>query len=75
MGYGGATGCDAIDIGRGASTAAASTIWSTRTTDKPASPKSFSGLEGPAPPAPPGGYPSSYPINIYAQGLSVTRTC
>jgi hypothetical protein len=36
-------------------------------------PSAFSGSEGPAPPAPTGGFPSSYPINIYAQGLSVTQ--
>jgi hypothetical protein len=27
----------------------------------------------PEPPAPSGGFPSSYPINIYAQSLSVTQ--
>lgn len=36
-------------------------------------PPAFSGWEGPQPPAPPGGWPSAYPINIYAQGISVTE--
>src|SRR4029453_3176572 len=33
----------------------------------------FNGLEGPAPPMPAGGWPSSYPVSIYAQGISVTE--
>jgi hypothetical protein len=73
MGYGGATGCDAIDIGRGTSSAAAGSIVVYPYDGQTGVPPSFSGLEGPQPPAPAGGYPSSYPINIYAQGLSVTQ--
>lgn len=72
MGYGGATGCDAIDIGRGTSTAATKTIVVYPYDGQTNVPPSFSGLEGPTPPAPSGGFPSAYPINIYAQNLSVT---
>jgi hypothetical protein len=73
MGYGGATGCDAIDIGRGTSTVPTSAVVVYPYDGQTDVPPSFSGLEGPTPPAPDGGYPSSYPINIYAQGLSVTQ--
>jgi hypothetical protein len=73
MGYGGATGCDAIDIGRGMSTAATKTIVTYPYDGQTNVPPSWSGLEGPTPPAPTGGFPSSYPINIYAQSLSVTQ--
>jgi uncharacterized protein YkwD len=72
MGYGGATGCDAIDIGRGTSTVPTNTIVVYPYDGQTDVPPAFSGLEGPAPPAPAGGFPSSYLINIYAQGLSVT---
>ncbi len=73
MGYGGATGCDAIDIGRGMSTAPTKTIVVYPYDGQTNVPPSWSGLEGPEPPAPTGGFPSSYPINIYAQGLTVTQ--
>jgi hypothetical protein len=73
MGYGGATGCDAIDIGRGMSPVPTKTIVVYPYDGQTNVPPSWSGLEGPEPPAPSGGFPSSYPINIYAQGLSVTQ--
>jgi uncharacterized protein YkwD len=73
MGYGGATGCDAIDIGRGTSTAPASVVVVYPYDGQTNVPPTFSGLEGPTPPAPSGGFPSSYPINIYARGLSITE--
>jgi hypothetical protein len=73
MGYGGATGCDAIDIGRGTSTVPTSTITSYPYDGQTGVPPSWNGLEGPEPPAPSGGFPSSYPVSIYAQGLSVTQ--
>jgi uncharacterized protein YkwD len=73
MGYGGATGCDVIDIGRGMSTAAADTIVVYPYDGQTDVPPAWGGLEGPAPPPPPGGFPSGYPINIYAQQLSVTE--
>lgn len=73
MGYGGATGCDVIDIGRGMSSAPANTVVVYPYDGQTNVPPAFSGAEGPAPPAPSGGFPSSYPISIYAQGLSVTQ--
>jgi hypothetical protein len=72
MGYGGDTGCDATDIGRGMSTVATSVIVVFPYDGQTNVPRSFNGLEGPTPPAPSGGFPSAYPISIYAQGLSVT---
>lgn len=73
MGYGGGPGCDVIDIGRGMSAAAADTIvvfpYDGQTNVAP----TWNGLEGPAPPAPAGGWPSSYIINIYAKGIAVTE--
>lgn len=73
MGYGGATGCDAIDIGRGMSTVATNAVTTYPYDGQTNVPPSWNGLEGPEPPAPSGGFPSSYPINIYAQNLSVTQ--
>jgi hypothetical protein len=72
MGYGGATGCDVIDIGRGMSTAPTDTIVVYPYDGMTNVPYSWSGLEGPQPPAPSGGYPSSYPVSIYAKSISVT---
>jgi hypothetical protein len=72
LGYGGATGCDTMDFGVGAATP------STMTATYPYAgqtgvPLSFDGrLEIPAPPAPPSGWPSGYPIHIYAQGATIT---
>lgn len=73
MGYGGATACDAIDIGRGTNTTPTSTITSYPYDGQTGVPPSWNGLEGPEPPAPSGGFPSSYPMSIYAQNLSVTQ--
>ena len=73
MGYGGATGCDVIDIGRGMSTMTANAVVVYPYDGQTNVPPAFSGAEGPAPPAPPNGFPSSYPISIYAQNLSVTE--
>ncbi|HTL93551.1 MAG TPA: hypothetical protein VL176_14460 [Steroidobacteraceae bacterium] len=72
MGYGGAAKCDVIDIGRGTSTAATDLVAVYPYDGQTNVPPAWGGLEGPAPPAPAGGFPSSYPINIYAQGLMVT---
>jgi uncharacterized protein YkwD len=73
MGYGGAVGCDVIDIGRGMSTVPANTVVVYPYNGQTDVPPTFSGLEGPAPPPPPDGWPSAYPISIYAQRLSVTE--
>jgi hypothetical protein len=73
MGYGGATGCDVIDIGRGMSSVATNVVTTYPYDGQTDVPPAWNGLEGPEPPAPSGGFPSSYPIIIYAQGINVTQ--
>jgi hypothetical protein len=73
MGYGGAQGCDVIDIGRGMSSVPQDTIVVYPYDGQTDVPPTWNGLEGPAPPAPSGGWPSGYVINIYAQGLAVSE--
>jgi hypothetical protein len=73
MGWGGATGCDVIDIGRGMSTMPSDTIVVYPYDGQVDVPPAWSGLEGPAPPAPAGGWPSAYPINIYAKSIKVSE--
>jgi hypothetical protein len=73
MGYGGAAGCDVIDIGRGTSPAPPDAITVYPYDGQIDVPPSWNGLEAPAPPAPAGGWPSSYPISVYAQAISVTE--
>jgi hypothetical protein len=72
MGYGGAAGCDVIDIGRGMSSTPTDAVVVYPYDGQTNVPPAFSGSEGPAPPPPPSGWPSAYPINIYAKQLSVT---
>ena len=75
MGWGGGPGCDVIDFGHG-----------TPDHDPPAGtvvvypydgqtdvPLTFNGLEAPQPPQPASGWPSSYPISIYADRINVTE--
>jgi hypothetical protein len=62
-----------IDIGRGTTPAPADAIVTYPYNGQVDVPPAFSGREGPAPPPPPGGWPSAYPINIYAQRISVTE--
>ncbi len=74
MGYGGASGCDAIDIGHGQGSVLAGTAvvfpWDGQT----GVPLSFAGdRETPMPPAPSSGWPSAYPISLYAAELNVTQ--
>jgi hypothetical protein len=73
-GYGGATGCDTMDYGRGPSTPADVTaVWPYA--NQTNVPTSFDGrYEGPMPPAPPTGWPSGYPITIYVNGSLTTHT-
>jgi hypothetical protein len=73
MGYGGGPGCDVIDIGRGMSSAMPNTITVYPYDGQTNVPPTWNGLEGPAPPAPSGGFPSSYVINIFAKGIVVTE--
>jgi uncharacterized protein YkwD len=73
MGWGGAMGCDIIDFGRGMSLAPNNTVVVYPYDGQTGVPPSFSGRESPVPPAPESGWPSSYPINVYAKSLSVTE--
>jgi hypothetical protein len=73
MGYGGATRCDVIDIGRGASTVPSDAVTTFPYDGQTDVLRTFNGLEAPAPPTPAGGWPSSFPISIYAQAISVTE--
>jgi hypothetical protein len=72
IGYGSATGCDTMDFGTGAATGANVTAtypYASQT----GVPTSFDGrYEGPTPPVPPTGWPSGYPIHIYARGATIT---
>jgi hypothetical protein len=73
MGYGAATGCDTVDFGTGAG-APATVVATYPYANQTAVPTSFGGNEGPAPPAPPTGWPSGYPIHIYLQGTITAHT-
>ena len=74
MGYGGATGCDTIDFGGGMSTAPDDTVVVYPYDGQIDVPTQFDGShEGPMPPAPTTGWPSSSPISITAKSLSITE--
>lgn len=73
MGYGGGSGCDTIDIGLGTSQPPNDTVVVYPYDGQTDVPPSWNGLEAPEPPTPTSGWPSSYPINIYAQRVSVTE--
>ncbi len=69
MGYGGAAGCDTIDFGTGAGASTPPSVVVTYPyANQVGVPPSFAGYEEPAPPAPPSGFPSGYPITIYTMG-------
>jgi hypothetical protein len=74
MGWGGGPGCDVIDMGRGMGGHPPETaiILYPHNGAKDV-PTSFNGLESPQPPPPASGWPSSYPVSIYAQRLMVTE--
>jgi hypothetical protein len=73
MGWGGGPGCDVIDFGRGMVRPADSAFSVYPYDGQTDVPTSFNGLEAPQPPPPAGGWPSSYPISVYAQKLVVTE--
>lgn len=73
MGWGGGPGCDLIDFGRGTAKAPDATVVVFPYDGQTNVPLSFNGLEAPQPPAPAGGWPSSYPVSIYAQQLKITE--
>lgn len=72
-GYGSAGRCDTMDFGWGGTAGAGAAVvypFDTQT----GVPTSFDGdLESPAPPRPPKGWPSGYPIIAYASGLEVVN--
>jgi hypothetical protein len=64
--------CDTIDFGMGAGRTPA---WQTVVypyDGQVGVPRSFAGREVPEPPRPPGGWPSGYPITLYAAGVTAT---
>jgi hypothetical protein len=72
LGYGHATECDTIDLGRG-TPAPDDTVVVYPYNGQADVPTEFNGMyEGPMPPAPPTGWPSAAPINVYAKNLMVT---
>jgi uncharacterized protein YkwD len=74
LGYGNATGCDVIDLGTGSTGAPTDTVVVYPYDGQTGLPTSFDGShEGPMPPAPSTGWPSSTPINVYARALVVTE--
>lgn len=73
MGWGGAQGCDVIDFGHGTSPPPDGTIVVYPYDGQTDVPLTFNGLEAPQPPEPAGGWPSSYPISIYADRISVSE--
>jgi hypothetical protein len=72
FGYGGSDGCDTIDFGTG--TMSASTITAFYPyADQTGLPTSFDGSrEGPTPPVPPSGWPSGYPVTLYAKNFTAS---
>lgn len=73
MGWGGGPGCDIIDLGRGTTPAPNDVVVVYPHNGQTDVPVLFNGLESPAPPPPPGGFPSSYPVSIYAEDINVTE--
>jgi uncharacterized protein YkwD len=73
LGYGHAAKCDTIDLGSGASQAPNDTVVVYPYDGETDVPTEFNGMyEGPMPPAPPSGWPSGPPINVYAKMISIT---
>jgi uncharacterized protein YkwD len=72
IGYGSATKCDTMDFGIGAA-APKSLVVPYPYDHQTGVPTSFNGkYEGPAPPMPPAGWPSGYPVHVYARGATFT---
>jgi hypothetical protein len=71
FGYGSATDCDTIDFGTGAMTDGSVTAVYPYA-DQTGVPTSFDdSREGPEPPQPDSGWPSGYPITVYAKSFTV----
>lgn len=73
FGYGGVAGCETIDFGRGNNLPPATLVRTYPYDGQTGVPTQFLGNEGPAPPAPPTGWPSGYPITVYLQGTIATH--
>jgi uncharacterized protein YkwD len=73
LGYGSSARCDTIDFGRG-TPAPTNTVVVYPYDGQTGLPLSFNGAnEGPMPPTPSSGWPSSTPISVYAQKIQVTE--
>jgi hypothetical protein len=71
LGYGSGEGCDTIDYGTGPATPENVTAFYPYA-DQVNVPTSFDGSrEGPEPPEPSSGWPSGYPVTLYARDISV----
>jgi len=73
LGYGNAIGCDAIDFGPGMRTEPARVVVYPYDGQLGVTTAFDGRFEGPMPPAPITGWPSSNPISVYAQELSITE--
>jgi hypothetical protein len=74
LGYGNSTNCDTIDFGRGTTPAPANTVVVYPYDGQTNVPTAFNGqYEGPMPPTPPSGWPSSGPISVSAQKIVVSE--
>jgi hypothetical protein len=72
LGYGNGDGCDTIDYGTGPATDTGVTAFYPYA-GQTGVPVSFDGSrEGPEPPEPASGWPSGYPVTLYARDLEVT---
>ena len=71
-GYGQVGRCDTMDFGNTTDTSVPKNIVYPYD-GQVGVPVSFSGRESPEPPAPPQGWPSGYPITLYANGMTVTE--
>jgi hypothetical protein len=72
LGYGGGEGCDTIDYGTGPMTESGVTAFYPYAGQIDV-PTSFDGSrEGPEPPEPTSGWPSGYPVTLYAREIEVT---
>ena len=72
LGYGAATKCDTMDFGVGA-TSPSNLVVTYPYDGQTGVPTSFNGTyEGPTPPAPPTGWPSGYPVHVFAKGATIT---
>jgi hypothetical protein len=68
-GYGRHGRCDTMDFGYASDTAVTRNL-TYPLKDQTDVPRSFSGRESPEPPPPPQGWPSGYPVTLYAAGLT-----